>query len=52
MWEGDGGKDQKSKKKVKSKGILKLSGIRTGRELVLINPKRFVQWRGVGRNVD
>lgn len=24
MWEGDGEKDQKSKKKVKSKGILKL----------------------------
>lgn len=48
-WGGGGSKVQK---KVKSEGILKLSGIRTGRELVLINPKHFVQRRGVGENVD
>lgn len=47
-WEGDGG-GVKSKKKNYSEGILKLSGIRTGRELVLINPRCFVQWRGVGK---
>lgn len=50
-WEGDGG-GVKSKKKYYSEGILKLFGIRTGRELVLINPKHFVHWRGVGTNVD
>lgn len=47
-----GGGGSKVQKKVKSEGILKLSGIRTGRELVLIYPKCFVQWRGVGKNVD
>lgn len=47
---GEGSKVKK--KTVKSEGILKLSGIRTGRELVLINPKHFVQRRGVGENVD
>lgn len=51
-----GGKEMgeriKSKKKYNSEGNLKLFGIRTGRELVLINPKHFVQWRGVGTNVD
>lgn len=46
------GQGSKVRKKVKSEGILKLSGIRTGRELVLINPRCFVQWRGVGKNVD
>lgn len=46
------GEGSKVQKKVKSEGILKLFGIRTCRELVLINPNRFVQWRGVGENMD
>lgn len=47
MW---GGKEMGEK--YYSEGNLKLFGIRTGRELVSINPKHFVHWRGVGKNVD